>query len=119
MKLRGSVSVSVLVILVDEGQNIIFGQFLRVHPCLRIMNDHPVHPGPEEPLSVANIEGGGRVGWHFIGGGLGDLIKEELHLGVFTVCHRPRLIDRLNDVKAGGEEVSVISAGVGQTWDSS
>lgn len=56
MKLWGSVSGSLLVILVDEGQNIIFGQFLMVHPCLRIMNYDPIHPGPEEPLRVANTE---------------------------------------------------------------
>lgn len=119
MKLWGSVSVSGLVILVDKGQNIIFGQFLRVHPCLRVMDYHTIHPRPEEPLRVANVEGGSRVGWHFIGGLFGCLVKEEFHLGVFTVCHRPRLIDSLDDVKARGKEVSVISAGVGQTRDSS
>lgn len=117
--LWGSGSVSGLVILADKGQNIIFGQFLRVHSCLGIVNDHPVHPGPEVPLRVANMEGGGRVGWHCIGGFFGSLIIEELHLGVFAVCHCPWFIDSLNDVKAGGKEVSVISAGVGQTWDSS
>lgn len=56
VKLWASVSISGLVILVDEAQNIIFGQFLRIHPCLRIMDYHPVHPGPEEPLRVANTE---------------------------------------------------------------
>lgn len=49
-------SASGLVILVDEGQNVIFGQFLGVHPGLRVMDDHAVHPGPEEPFSVANTE---------------------------------------------------------------
>lgn len=57
VKPQGSVSVSGLVVLVDEGQNIIFGQFLGVHPCLRVVDYDPVHPGPEVPLSVANTEG--------------------------------------------------------------
>lgn len=56
VNLWGSVSVSVLVVLVDERQNIIFGQFLRIHTRLRIMDYHAVHPGPEEPLRVANAE---------------------------------------------------------------
>lgn len=43
-----------MVILVDEGQDIIFGQFLGVHPRLGIMDYHPVYPGPEQPLSMAN-----------------------------------------------------------------
>lgn len=119
VKLQGSVSVSGLVVLVDEGQNIIFGQFLGVHPCLRVVDYDPVHPGPEVPLSVANTEGSSSVGWHFIGRVLGGFVEEELHFGVFAVCHRPGLIDSLHDVKAGGKEVSVVSARVGQTWDSS
>lgn len=49
-------SVSGLVILMHEGQNFIFGQFLGVHPGLRIVNDHSVHPGPEEALRVTNTE---------------------------------------------------------------
>lgn len=49
-----------LVIVVDEGQHINFGQFLRVNPGLRIMDNHAVHPSPEEPLGVANT-GGGRL----------------------------------------------------------
>lgn len=54
MELWSFVSMSGLVILVDEGQNIIFGQFLRVHPRLRIVNYDPVDPRPEEPLRVAD-----------------------------------------------------------------
>lgn len=38
----------------DKGQHVFFGQFLRVHPCLRIVNYDPVHPGPEETLWVAD-----------------------------------------------------------------
>lgn len=40
----------------DEGQNLVFGQLLPVHPGLRIVHDHPVHPGPEEPLGVTDAE---------------------------------------------------------------
>lgn len=60
-----------MVMLMDEGQHLVFGQFLRVHPGLRIVNYDSVHPGPEEPLRVANVEGSSRVWWHFIGGLLG------------------------------------------------
>lgn len=52
-----------LVIVVDEGQHINFGQFLRVNPGLGIMDDHAVHPGPEEPLGVANTGDGWMDGW--------------------------------------------------------
>lgn len=45
--------------VLDEGQNVIFGQFLRVNPGLRVMDDDAVHPGPEEPLGVADAGGGG------------------------------------------------------------
>jgi len=51
-----SVTHSELVIPVDEGQELVLGQLLRVHPCLRIVNYDPVHPGPEEPLSMANTK---------------------------------------------------------------
>lgn len=51
--------VSGLVIVVDEGQHIDFGQFLRVNPGLRIVDNHAIHPSPEEPLGVANAGGGG------------------------------------------------------------
>lgn len=54
----GSVSILGLVVLVDEGQNIGFGQFLRIHPGLRIVNYDPVNPGPEETLRVADTEDG-------------------------------------------------------------
>lgn len=46
-------SLSGLVMLVYEVQHVTFGQFLRVHSGLRIMNYNPIHPGPEEPLGVA------------------------------------------------------------------
>lgn len=49
--------VSGLMILVNKGQHVNFGQFLRVNPGLRIMDDHAIHPGPEEPLGVANTVG--------------------------------------------------------------
>lgn len=40
----------------DKGQHLVFGQLLRVHPGLRIVNYDTVYPGPEEPLRVANAE---------------------------------------------------------------
>lgn len=51
----------------DEGQHVRLGQFLRVNPGLRIVDDHAVHPGPEEPLSVANTGGGGKTLGQFVG----------------------------------------------------
>lgn len=56
----GSVSISGLVVLVDEGQNIIFGQFLGIHPGLGIVDYDPINPGPEETLRVADAEDGGK-----------------------------------------------------------
>lgn len=42
--------------LVDEGQQFIFGQFLWVDPGLGVVNYNAVHPGPEETLRMANAE---------------------------------------------------------------
>lgn len=112
-----------LVVVLDEGQNVVFGQFLGVNPGLRVVDDDAVHPGPEEPLGVADAGGGGvrglgyywlsrlcaagstrcaekvedapegssRGGRHLVGGFFRLLVEEELHLGVFTAGHRPRL----------------------------
>ena len=52
---RGAAA-SGMVVLVDEGQNIVFGQFPRIHAGLRVVNDDAVHPGPEETLRVADAE---------------------------------------------------------------
>ncbi|KAG5277401.1 hypothetical protein AALO_G00117080 [Alosa alosa] len=47
---------SVLVMLMDELQQMFFGELLRVDPCLGIMNFDPFLPCPEDSLLMADTE---------------------------------------------------------------
>lgn len=82
-------TVSGLVVLVDEGQNIIFGQFLRIHTCLRIVNYDPVHPGPEETLRVADAEDEDKERILFIHHGCQEIFK------IYVVNYRPTTLEKL------------------------
>ena len=43
-----------LVVLVDEGEHVVFGQLLWVHPGLGVVNSDPFFPRPEQALRVAD-----------------------------------------------------------------
>lgn len=45
-----------LVVLVDEGEHVVFGQLFGVHPGLGVMNSDPFFPRPEQALRVADAE---------------------------------------------------------------
>lgn len=45
-----------MTVFPDKGQHVVFGEFLRIHAALRVMNSDPFLPGPKQPFMMTHPE---------------------------------------------------------------
>lgn len=103
-------------VCLDEGQDILLGQLVRVLGLLGVMYTDAIPPLPEETAIVADVKWGNGVCREIKGRELGFLVVEELPLEAFAESHSPWLIHCPDDVEASGHKVPVVPSCVAELW---